>query len=1200
MAENQDDKKDIESAVNASIVTEAKELHVDSMSVSELHVDGFSELAALADSLESQNKAQLKAILQLAAQNRQKPRVDGNGNKKSISGAKHAQITPNPDITNITENTKNIQNNANSETKKTVTGSVTVRNGLAQSTATASKRKITVLSNPDKSTNDTKNTNYGLQPNNANLSTNQTKSPKSDYAPAESRKRRTIDLGAPESAVDAEKTPAKTETNPKPKKDKSSLAGGYYVDATGKLRRPDGKFASKIEIKRYSKEQNQNADEGNKKAGSNSESGMLAKAIGLLQNKAVQTVDTNAADAAGVAAGGSYWIAAKEIGSLASNLRDTFMGRKDKNEGDNKQTGIKSRIRSAVRYPAVLAGRVFGKGKDDSGKLKPIATSATPSQSESNYTAQEKTRADDQRTEKQTNVIETNHKETQVVLEEILDELKPKRKSLLDTILGAGKSLFGMRRRSGSGGVVREGRTGKAGKAEKTKKTTRVSRASKTADIEVDKTGKTSRSGRTTAKEGTTIAKGETTPSKKAALKSVADEGLSRDLPSKTAGKVKAGEAEGLTKKIPKIGGEIEGLAKEAPKVGGKAGLLKRPISAVSKVMAEIPKAIGAIPSVAAAGGLLTGKMAPVLSTVGGGIASAGKGLATAGKVTGGGLLSMGKTAASLSGKTVLAGARAVPLLGQALSVGLAGYDAYNGYNDTEAQKGIFNLKDGQQANTMQKSSTAAANVLDLGGLTSGLSSLLGDLAGLVGGKNTQEALTFDSGNMAKTMYDSVSGASARQAMGVKDGQSMTVGQKLSSGLASVLDLGGLTSFVSKGVGSIAEDLGVKGAKNATSFNAGSMANAIYSGTSSALGKLDFSSEDIVSSIDSLIDIVKKSVNADDSGSSIFNTVTNWHASPTSGPASNWSATAKGINVPAIVQQQQANSGLPDGYLGGVLGVESGGNPNAYNKSGASGLWQFMPKTVSAMGGFNPFDPIESTQKMIEFTQKNAAYFEKNMGRQASGRELYLMHQQGMGGGTNLLKNPDAPAYSVVGAKAVTQNGGDLNMSARQFAELQMSKFDRQVAANLATAKNTTTSGKGIPPLLARPDAAGVATDAKGVPPMLARRDTLATTSAAVNPATTKTVPTLLQRLPTTPVDIQKQRDADKAAEQATQQGPLVAKMDPAMTKSLSNIEDLLKQQGKSQSSSGSAGGNEQGRNQPVSDHDYVSGHMSDLVRDRG
>lgn len=1193
MAENQDEKKDIESVVKASVVAEAKELHVDSMSVSELHVDGFSELAALADSLESQSKAQLKAILQLAAQNRQKPKTDENGNNKSISDTKHAQITPNPDITNIAGNTKNIQNNTSSETKKTVTGPVTVKNGLTQSTATASKRKITVLSNPDSSISDTKNTNTGLQPNNANLGANKTKPPKSDYAPAESRKRRTIDLGAPASTVDAEKTPAKTETNPKPQKDKSSLAGGYYVDANGRLRRPDGQFASKIEIKRYSKEQNQNADEGNKKAGSNSESGLLAKAIGLLQNKAVKTVDTNAADAAGVAAGGSYWIAAKEIGSLVGNLRDTFRGKKDKNEEDDKQTGIKGRIKSAVRYPAVLASRVFGKAKDDNGKLKPIATSATPSQSESNYTAQEKTRADDQRTEKQTNVIETNHKETQVVLEEILDELKPKRKSLLDTVLGAGKSLFGMRRRSGSGGVVREGRTGKAGKAGKTKKTTRVSRASKTADIEVDKTGKTSRSGRTITKEGSATANGETTPSKKAALKSVADDGLSRDLPSKTAGKVKAGEAEGLTKKIPKIGGEIEGLAKEAPKVGGKAGLLKRPISAVSKVMAEIPKAIGAIPSVAAAGGLLTGKMAPVLSTVGGGIVSAGK-------VTGGGLLSMGKAAASLSGKTVLAGARAVPLLGQALSVGLAGYDAYNGYNDTEAQKGIFNLKDGQQANTLQKSSTAAANVLDLGGLTSGLSSLLGDLAGLVGGKNTQEALTFDSGNMAKTMYDSVSGASARQAMGVKDGQSMTVGQKLSSGLASVLDLGGLTSFVSKGVGSIAEDLGVKGAKNAMSFNAGSMANAIYSGTSSALGKLDFSSEDIVSSIDSLIDIVKKSVNADDSGSSIFNTVTNWHASPTSGPASNWSATAKGINVPAIVQQQQANSGLPDGYLGGVLGVESGGNPNAYNKSGASGLWQFMPKTVSAMGGFNPFDPIESTQKMIEFTQKNAAYFEKNMGRQASGRELYLMHQQGMGGGTNLLKNPDAPAYSVVGAKAVTQNGGDLNMSARQFAELQMSKFDRQVAANLATAKNTTTSGKGIPPLLARPDAAGVATDAKGVPPMLARRDTLATTSAAANTTTSKTVPTLLQRLPTTPVDIQKQRDADKAAEQATQQGPLVAKMDPAMTKSLSNIEDLLKQQGKSQSGAGSAGGNEQGRNQSVSDHDYVSGHMSDLVRDRG
>ncbi len=56
----------------------------------------------------------------------------------------------------------------------------------------------------------------------------------------------------------------------------------------------------------------------------------------------------------------------------------------------------------------------------------------------------------------------------------------------------------------------------------------------------------------------------------------------------------------------------------------------------------------------------------------------------------------------------------------------MAGYDAVDGYNDTEAQKAAFGLSDQQKVSTQQKSAYAAANVLDMGGIVSGATNLIG------------------------------------------------------------------------------------------------------------------------------------------------------------------------------------------------------------------------------------------------------------------------------------------------------------------------------------------------------------------------------------------------------------------------------------------------------------------------------------------
>ncbi|EGR0306934.1 hypothetical protein FMH14_22135 [Vibrio alginolyticus] len=92
---------------------------------------------------------------------------------------------------------------------------------------------------------------------------------------------------------------------------------------------------------------------------------------------------------------------------------------------------------------------------------------------------------------------------------------------------------------------------------------------------------------------------------------------------------------------------------------------------------------------------------------------------------------------------------KAIPFLVPALMA----YEAFSGFTDQDKQKETFNLKDGQEATTGQKSSMALANVLDLGGLVSGGAGLLGSALGAFGFDGAKEALTFDSGDMAKGIY---------------------------------------------------------------------------------------------------------------------------------------------------------------------------------------------------------------------------------------------------------------------------------------------------------------------------------------------------------------------------------------------------------------------------------------------------------------
>ena len=156
-------------------------------------------------------------------------------------------------------------------------------------------------------------------------------------------------------------------------------------------------------------------------------------------------------------------------------------------------------------------------------------------------------------------------------------------------------------------------------------------------------------------------------------------------------------------------------------------------------------------------------------------------------------------------------------------------------------------------------------------------------------------------------------------------------------------------------------------------------------------------------------------------------------------------------SVPSFVASAGQEHGISPEFMTKTAWIESRGNPNARNKSGASGLFQFMPGTAQQYGLADPFDAKASAGAAARLASDNKRSLMSALGREPSDAELYLAHQQGAGGASALLRNPNASAHSVLtnvygdagkAAAAIRQNGGSLDMTAGQFAGLWTGKFD--------------------------------------------------------------------------------------------------------------------------------------------------------------
>lgn len=900
--------------------------------------------------------------------------------------------------------------------------------------------------------------------------------------PESARENRTITLGLPATnevapAVKEPQLVAEVQAEAPPQSvAKPAKAPGFYVDSAGRLRRPDGKYASKVEERRYNKQRNKDVDDADKEG---KKPGLIMRALGLLDRNRKGLAGTETADAAGVAAGGSFWRAGKEIAEGIQEMKEALDNRDIRSVADAKKyaKGKAGSLWSSIKRP-------FQKKQEPEAAQSAAAFGSNSAEVQAK--AQAKAAADQS---------ESQHGEVMAKLDDLVDAVKPQQKGIVGTasdIAGSAIERYRKRRRSARRSTSRRRRSGR--------------RAGGPGSIDVPD------------------------------LDDYQDDGgFDIDLPDgdERDGKSRRGRHD-----------RTRTRGRRMPRAG-RAGRVGR----VARLRAFMPKAMPAMASVGEAASALGGKA-----------------------MAGGGAVLRGAGRLGIRGAAM--GARAVPVLGQILAAGMALYDGYEGFNDSEAQQRTFGVARPEEITTGQKAATAAGRALDLGGLTSGFSGLLASGAGMLGMKNTQDMLTFSADDISRKLYDGIFADKERAALGLQDGDKASIGQSIAIGVGKGLDMGGLLTGTIKNLGKVAEDLGVEGAADATDFETSDLVTALYKVFGGDL-------PDDKKQPTQLITINNSRYTAPSAARDIGIT------------EADVKRAGKQYDFSALEQE----AALPEGYLSAIGGVESNLNPLATNPSGAAGMFQLMPGTAQAYGVDNPFDVNQSARAVAQFSRDNAQYFTKTMGRAPEARELYLMHQQGMGGGTKLLRNPESLAADQVGLAAVVQNGGRADMTAREFADLQMAKYDKHyMAQKMAREQGAQPRA----PELARDDAVREITPSFPVPyrkdaapsELVAKRQEIGKASAIPGPSNFAGM-----------IDIQAEQ-AKSAARGA--ESEVTAKMDPQMTNILKSIDQTLKQQAKQPGGNNITNNNNttnitsKGPNRTVAGHDSFTGFHADMARDRG
>lgn len=148
------------------------------------------------------------------------------------------------------------------------------------------------------------------------------------------------------------------------------------------------------------------------------------------------------------------------------------------------------------------------------------------------------------------------------------------------------------------------------------------------------------------------------------------------------------------------------------------------------------------------------------------------------------------------------------------------------------------------------------------------------------------------------------------------------------------------------------------------------------------------------------------------------------------------------------VQREAQAYDLPWGLVERVVRKESNWNPGAENTvTNARGLFQINDDNANRTLDQNISDGLN----LLKEAEQTAT---RTLGRQAEDWEVYVVHQQGVGGGPALLNPANAtknavevltPIYgnSRLARQAVTANGGNVNMTSAEFLQSIRTFYER-------------------------------------------------------------------------------------------------------------------------------------------------------------